>query len=196
MGCIHKHPNMSITEFISDFLEPLLAKMYFEKKEVVLLGDYNIYLLNCDNNKNTCESPGLMFSFSFLQRIIKPTQTTLISHTLIDNIFINELHSNTVAGSITTDISDHLTQFVAIPGDQLTEISSQDIYSGNYKNLNSDKFKEDFHKINWRNLFSGKNVDDAYDSSFQETEKIINKHIRFDKVSKQKLKGTNKKATD
>ena len=108
---------MSITEFISDFLEPLLAKMYFEKKEVVLLGDYNIYLLNCDNNKNTCESPGLMFSFSFLQRIIKPTQTTLISHTLIDNIFINELHSNTVAGSITTDISDHLTQFVAIPGD-------------------------------------------------------------------------------
>ena len=117
VGCIHKHPNMSITESISDFLEPLLAKMSFEKKEVVLLGDYNIHLLNCDNNKNICESPELMFSFSFLQRIIKPTQTTLISHTLIDNIFINELHSNTVAGSITTDISDHLTQFVAIPGD-------------------------------------------------------------------------------
>ena len=32
VGCIYKHPNMSITEFISDFLEPLLTKMSFEKK--------------------------------------------------------------------------------------------------------------------------------------------------------------------
>ena len=32
--CIYKHTNMSIKEFILDFLEPLLAKMSF-----VLLGD-------------------------------------------------------------------------------------------------------------------------------------------------------------
>ena len=51
----------------------------------------------------------LMLSFSFLQRIINPTRITSRSQTLIDNIFINELHSNTVAGNMTTDISDHLT---------------------------------------------------------------------------------------
>ena len=33
VGCIYKHPNMSITEFISDFLESLLTKMSFEKKK-------------------------------------------------------------------------------------------------------------------------------------------------------------------
>ena len=70
------------------------------------------------------------------------------SQPLIDNIFINELQSNIVAGNITTDISDHLTQFVGIPGDLHTEISSQDIHRRNYKNLNSDKFKENFNKIN------------------------------------------------
>ena len=32
VGCIYKHPNMPISEFISDFLEPLLTKIYFEKK--------------------------------------------------------------------------------------------------------------------------------------------------------------------
>ena len=32
VGCIYKHPNMPITEFISDFLEPLLTKISFEKK--------------------------------------------------------------------------------------------------------------------------------------------------------------------
>ena len=44
---------MSITEVISDFLEPPAAKMSFEKKEVVVLGDYNINLLNCDSGINT-----------------------------------------------------------------------------------------------------------------------------------------------
>ena len=102
VGCIYKLPNMSITELVSDFLEPLLTKISFEKKEVVLLGDYNINLLNCDSDKYTCEFLELMLSFSFLPRIVKPTRITSRSQTLIDNIFLN-------------DISDHLTQFVAIP---------------------------------------------------------------------------------
>ena len=41
-----------------------------------------------------------------------------------------------------TAISDHLTQFVAIPGDWHTEIKNQEIYRRNYKNLNSDKLKK------------------------------------------------------
>ena len=64
-----------------------------------------------------CDLLELMLSFSFSPRIIKPTRITSRSQTLIDNIHINELHSNIVAGNIATDISDHLTQFVAIPGD-------------------------------------------------------------------------------
>ena len=63
-----------------------------------------------------------------------------------------------MAGNITTDISDHLTQFVAIPGDWHTEISTEDIYGRNYKNLNSDNFKDKFGRINWANLFLDKNI--------------------------------------
>ena len=165
--CIYKHSNMSITEFISDFLESLLVKMSLEKKEVAFLRD----LLTCDSNNNTHDFLELMFSFSFLPTIIKPTWITLRSQPLIDNISINELHSNIVADNVTTDISDHLTQFVAIPGDWHTEIFSQDIYRRNYKNLNSDKFKQNLNKINRTTLFSDKNVDDAYDSFLDETKK-------------------------
>ena len=32
VGCIYKHPNMTSSEFISDYLEPLLNKISFEKK--------------------------------------------------------------------------------------------------------------------------------------------------------------------
>ena len=130
----------------------------------------------------------MMLSFSFLPRIVKPTRITPRSQTLIDNIFFNEIQSNITAGSITMDISDHLTQFLAIPDDWHSEITSEDIYRRNYKNLNSDKFKEEFGRINWTNLFLDKNVDDAYDSFLEETEKLINKHFSLEKVSKMKLK--------
>ena len=37
-GCIYKHPNASVGEFTNDFLEPLLEKLSFVKKEVILMG--------------------------------------------------------------------------------------------------------------------------------------------------------------
>ena len=107
---------------------------------------------------------------------------------MIDNIFFNEIQANIISGNITTDISDHFTQFVAIPADWHTEISTEDIYRRNYKNLNSDNFKDEFGRINWANLFLDKNIDDAYDSFLEETEKLINKHFPLEKVSKRKLK--------
>ena len=185
---------MSITEFVSDFSEPLLTKISFEKKEVILLGDYNINLLKCYSDKYTCEFLELMLSFSFLPRIVKPTRITSRSQTLIDNIFLNELQSNIIAGNISTDILDHLTQFVAVPDIwHNPEITNEEIYKRNYKKLNSDDFKNEFNNINWTNLFSDKNVDEAYDSFLDETEKRINKHIPLGKVSKRKLKERIKK---
>ena len=180
---------MSIFEFISDFLEPLLNKISFEKKEVILLGDYNINLLNCESDKSTSDFLELMLSFSFLPQIIKPTRITPGSQTLIDNIFLNELYSNVIAGNITTDISDHLTQFVAIPAQKhFLENKKQDVYKRNYKNFDYIKFKEDFNKISWKNLFAVDNVDTAYDLFLEKIQKLIDKHIPFEKVSKRKLK--------
>ena len=193
VGCIYKHPNMSIFEFISDFLEALLNKISFEKKEVILLGDYNINLLNCESDKSTSDFLELMLSFSFLPQIIKPTQITPRSQILIDNIFLNEICSNVIAANITTDISDHLTQFVAIPAQkQFLENKKQDVYKRNYKNFDYIKFKEDFNKIGWENLFAVDNVDTAYDLFLEEIQKLIDKHIPFEKVSKRKLKQQNR----
>ena len=63
----------------------------------------------------------------------------------------------------------------------------------NYNKLNHDKFKEDFNKINWTNLFSVDNIDTAYDSFLDQVEKLIDKHIPIEKISKRKLKQQSKK---
>ena len=74
----------------------------------------------------------LMLSFSLMPRIMNPTRITLRSQTLIDNIFYNEVQHKIIAGNITTDISDHLTKFIAVPG-RHNEHLNEDIYRRNYK---------------------------------------------------------------
>ena len=195
VGCIYKHRNMPITEFISDFLEPL-TKISLEKKEVILLGDYNInLLLNCEADKNTSKFLELILPFSLMQRIMNPTRITPRSQTLIDNIFYREVQPKIIAGNIAIDISDHLTQFIAIPG-RHTEHLNEDIYRRNYKALNNDKIKKDFNKIDWATLLSGNNIDVAYNNFLEKVENLISKHLPLEKVSKRKLKQLKKKALD
>ena len=45
-GCIYKHPKMLISEFCEDFLNNLTEKLSEENKEIYLMGDFNINLLN------------------------------------------------------------------------------------------------------------------------------------------------------
>ena len=193
VGCIYKHPNMSITEFISDFLEPRLTKISFEKKEVMLLGNYNINLLSCESDKNTCDFLELMLFFSFMPKIMNPTRIIPCSQTLIDNIFYNIVQPKIIAGNVATDISDHLIQFIAIPSKWRTEHLNEDIYRRNYKTLNHDKLKEDFNKFDWAILLSDNNIDVAYDNFLGKVENLINKHLPLEIVSKSNLKQQKRK---
>ena len=47
-GCIYKHRKVCVSEFTNDFINPLLEKLAIEKKKVILMGDYNINILNCN----------------------------------------------------------------------------------------------------------------------------------------------------
>ena len=42
IGCIYKNPKVPVTKFMEDYLVPLLEKLAKEKKETVLMGDFNI----------------------------------------------------------------------------------------------------------------------------------------------------------
>ena len=59
IGCIYKHPKVPVKEFLNDYLQPLLIKLSFEKKEVILMGDFNINL-NC--NTNNCDNKILLIT--------------------------------------------------------------------------------------------------------------------------------------
>ena len=99
-GCIYKHPKQTIPDFLDNHLLPLLEKLSHENKQILIMGDFNINLLNYDD-KNIANFLNTMFSYSYLPFINNtPTRVTGHSKTLIDNIFYNKPMLNITAGNI------------------------------------------------------------------------------------------------
>ena len=88
IGCIYKHPNLAIQEFMDTFLQPLLDNLSYENKNVILMGDFNIDLLHYESYIQTREFLDKIYFGSLTLHITIPTKITPHSGTLIDNIFM------------------------------------------------------------------------------------------------------------
>ena len=74
-GCIYKHPKQTIPDFLNNHLLPLLEKLSHENKQIRIMGDFKIDLLNY-NDKNTTNFLDTMFSYSYLPLINTTTRVT------------------------------------------------------------------------------------------------------------------------
>ena len=106
VGTIYRHPKM--TGFNQDFLKPLLSKTSSEKKQLLLLGDFNLDLLKCEDDSEIMTFMDILDSNLILPQILLPTRITDDSKTLIDNILSSPSDNGTVSGNICYSISDHL----------------------------------------------------------------------------------------
>ena len=114
VGCIYKHPNMDVLEF-NNHLNQMLEKVSKEQKQIFLLGDFNINLLNYNVHQPTNDFLDSLAFNSIIPYILQPTRFTSHSKTLIDNIFSNILSKEIIPGNLTATISDHLPQFLFPP---------------------------------------------------------------------------------
>ena len=54
VGCIYRHPCMELSEFNQGFFTYLCKKLLCEKKnDIVLMGDFNMYLLKYEGDAKT-----------------------------------------------------------------------------------------------------------------------------------------------
>ena len=138
-GCIYKHPKQTIPNFLDNHLLPLLEKLSRENKQILIMGDFNINLLNYDD-KNTANFLDSMFSYSYLPFINTPTRVTGNSKTLIDNIFYNKPMLNITAGNISSIVSDSLIQFLIEPSATNARLEQTCKLQRYYKNFDRTKF--------------------------------------------------------
>ena len=116
VGCLYRHPtsNISVDDFNNLHISPILQIISTEKKQCVLMGDFNVDLMKYDSHDDSNTFLNNLYSSSFTPYILQPTR--LQSKSLIDNIFVNTLEYPSYSGNILIEISDHLIQFLILEG--------------------------------------------------------------------------------
>ena len=131
-GIIYKHLGIKICDFNNEYLTPLLAKILQKEKTCLLLGDF--FLLNADIDHSVSDFYDILSSNFFAPYILQPTKLTKNSKTLIDNIFLNSIEFNTFSGNLTSQILDHLLQFLILKDFyHKTLINNNNAFERNYR---------------------------------------------------------------
>jgi len=191
IGCIYRHPIMSIENFNDFYLNPLLEKISKENKTIFLLGDFNIDLLKYDYHPPTNEFLDSLSSNYFLPHIIHPTRITTRSKTLIDNIFSNLKTDNFKAGNLTISLSDHLPQYLLANNIFSSPPNTKSkIIERNWKNFDQNLFNNDFINTNWTAILKLNLNDSNYslEALLGKVNELLDKHAPFRKLTKQDLK--------
>ena len=153
VGTIYCHPCMDADGFNTQYLPKLLSNISKEikQKDFVLMGDFNIDLLNYTSNNKVAEFLDKMYSSSLLPLITHPTRISKTSQTLIDNIFSTIISDESKTGNITTVISDNYCQFVSLPLAENTD-NKKSQFGRNFRNVDKEHFSQDIKRVNWENI--------------------------------------------
>ena len=75
-------PNLSVEDFNKDYLQHLLDKLFYERKSIILPGDFNVDLLRYETDYQTRNFLDKMYSNSLAPKLIIPTRFSIYSKTL------------------------------------------------------------------------------------------------------------------
>ena len=181
IGVIYRVPNTNVgmfNEHINKLIEPIRNNF-----EVILLGDFNICLMNDDNRTQSFKN--ILQSNSLFPTILEPTRVATVlrdgnyqvTKTLIDNFFINN-RLNHKSGIIYSSISDHYPIFLSIineniePHDKLQEIKFRlidEFRIRKFKSVLINSFKKSVKHI--------ENAPEAFSKFILIFDQLYNKHF-------------------
>ena len=95
-GVIYRHPNTAAHDFVAD-LKPILETLLREKKQIILMGDFNLDLLKVNDHKASEQFLDSMLDYNLMPYICQPTRFDKdMKSTLIDNNFLNQISSDLI----------------------------------------------------------------------------------------------------
>ena len=189
VGSIYRHPCMDQNLFIDDFLKPLCEKLQGENKKYYLAGDYNFDLSNLKHEALQTFFETMMSNF-LQPAITLPTKINSLRHTVIDNIFTNQIGPGLRSGNVSVAISDHLPSFLFVPHQNRYHIPKQNLYRRDSKNFDRNNFVLDFLDIDWdRVLQLDKNdVNISLSIFLSKMNHLLDKYLPWKKVSTKEFK--------
>ena len=131
IGCVYKHAKHKVKDFTNNITMPLLDKLSNENKDIMIMVDFSINLIKCNDDKNISNFLDIILSHSFLPVITTPTRIIRNTKNLIDNLFYNKPLNGTICGNLSRIIPDHLIQFLIQPL-KFTKTSPHMVYRQRY----------------------------------------------------------------
>lgn len=154
---VYKPPSAPIPLFLQS-LESLLASL--DDKDVVVMGDFNINLLEFNENTHTTEFITLMSSNSLIPSCTIPTRVASTSATLIDNIFLTT--PATSSQVVLTDFSDHFF-LISDVRYQIHKIKSPETATRIINKKNLVCLKDKLNLTDWSPVFDADEINSATD---------------------------------
>ena len=182
VGCIYRHHNLKIKDFLESFIIPLLTKINSENKLVVLMGDFNINLMEYDSDKHVSGFLDALGTFALTPNITLPTRITDNSRTLIDNIYTSPELCGTISGNVLTCISDHLAQFSFL-SDSKTFSPQHSVTKRDWSNFNGNEFLAQIQNINWKDVLQAdlQNPNISMENFVKRIEGLLDQHAPMKK---------------
>ena len=149
--------------------------------------------MNFEHNTETETFLDLITTNSLVPLILKPTRITSHSQTLIDNILTNITENKTVAGNITTSISDHLMQFAIFQTDAV-ERREETTPIHDFRNFDRNDFILDILQVDWNKHIEihKEDINKSMENFLEIFDSITQKHAPLTKPAKRKAKRNNK----
>jgi len=158
---VYRPPNSISSHFIDNLQDLLFQSNNNSSNELIICGDFNVNLLNIENNQDAQYLITTLQSTSYIPVISKPTRITDNSATLIDNIFLN-CPINFVSGVLTCDISDHFPIFI-IRKNFSSPIVNSSPQVKQYRVINEVSLNNLYNSLasyNWQHIINEENVND------------------------------------
>ncbi|XP_057299070.1 uncharacterized protein LOC130629748 [Hydractinia symbiolongicarpus] len=148
VGITYRHPTGKFIDKFKNNLEEIFEKTKKENKKQIIMGDFNINLLDYNNHSETNTFLDFMLNFSFLPHITQPTRLSEKGkYTLIDNIFYNDITDICTSGNILNSVTDHLPNFIIIYLKSLDR-NNLKMVKRDFSKFNLDLFKDDLRTEN------------------------------------------------
>ena len=151
LGTIYRHPCMDQDLFLDVFIKPLCDKLTAENKLIYLAGDFNFDISNTSHNQSQLFFETMMSNF-LCPSITLPTKINSVRHTIIDNIFTNDVPPDMILGNLCISISDHLPSFLLVMRGNQYHLPKQSIYRRDMKHFDRADFILDYFEVDWNEL--------------------------------------------
>ena len=181
ISCIYrprfKHDN--IKQFCKHF-KSILQHRTFKNSNSILLGDFNINLLEHATHAETGNYLNMMQSLSFIPLISRPTRfpegNQNARPSLLDHIYTNFIHQS-IAGIIHYNITDHLPVFLNMVLPEKPN-STEKIRFRLFTRENKDLFKRELITVTWEEiLIDESDINTNFNRFICLFNRIYNKHF-------------------